>query len=51
MHLINISLRFYSLSDRYKHIDKIIFIKDIVITIDFITVVYMGRDVWIWMGE
>ncbi len=31
MHLIDISLRFYSLSDRYKNIDKIIFIKDIVI--------------------
>jgi hypothetical protein len=31
MHSINISLRFYSLSDKYKNIDKIIFIKDIVI--------------------
>ncbi len=30
MHLTNISLGFYSLSDRYWSIDKIIFIKDIV---------------------
>ncbi len=31
MHSINISIRFYSLLDKNKNIDKIIFIKDIVI--------------------
>jgi hypothetical protein len=42
MHSINISLGFNSLSDKYKNIDKIIFIKDIVIRLLILLHVYQS---------